>query len=421
VDLSSHARQRVAIWAPVSLALALVAVATLVPISHGKGVDDIPFWCLGCGDYALADAVANVMLFVPLGWAMSRTGVRPSLSLAGVLMTTIAVESLQYGVIPGRVASFADIVTNTLGGAVGLILPGLLRRAIETPDRALRASIVYGVLLVAWLGAGEATQAIPPPRTLYWTEGVADTSHYVPFSGSVRALRVEGMPITMHKWLDVPLREVGEIAVDLVSGRPDTGLAHVLIGWLPTGSGWMWLEQRDRDLHLHLASGSDRLRLRGHSVWLRHTMPAMAGEAVRILLVARAFSYRILVVTNAGIVAREAHIGPGDGWRLFMPGEREWGSWTTLLTAVWMAALLAPLGYLASVRSGAAVGLAAVSAAVSLCVLPIVSGSAWLPLVGWCGAASGFLVGAQWRTVVERRAAEGRGHAPRVSLPGLPG
>ncbi|HVH68726.1 MAG TPA: VanZ family protein [Gemmatimonadales bacterium] len=387
-----------------ALALALVAVATLIPIPHGNGGDDIPFWCLGCGDYALADAVANVVLFVPLGWAMSRTGVRTWLALAAVLATTSTVESLQYGFIAGRVASIQDILTNTLGGAVGMALPGVWARAVDAP---VRASIVYGLLLAGCLGVSTALQAVSPARTLYWTEGVADLTHYVPFTGSVRTVRVDGAPITMHEWLDMPAEKVVEIAVDLVSGRPDTGLAHVVIAWMPSGSGWMWLEQRDRDLHLHLTSASDRWRLRGHSVWLRQSMPAMAGEPVSVRLVVRPFSYRIILVTNGGTLVREADIGPGDGWRLFAPGTREWGLRTTLFTAAWMAALVGPLGYLASVRSRAAVGVAAMSATAALCLLPIVAGCAWPPLPGWCGAASGVLVGSLSRALVERFALRG--------------
>ena len=101
-------------------------------------------------------------------------------------------------------------------------------------------------------------------------------------------------------------------------------------------------------------------------------------------------------------VVREAGISAGDGWRLFTPGEREWGPWTTLLTAGWMAALLWPLGYLASARSRAAVVVAALSAGVTLLLLPIVSGCAWLPLGGWCGAASGLLVGSHTRAPFKR-------------------
>ncbi len=395
MDPSSITRPRIAPWVLVALALALVAAVTLVPISHGTGGDDIPFWCLGCGDYALADGVANLVLFVPLGWALARTSVRFSSGLAVVLTSTIGVEWLQHAVIPGRVASVADILANTLGGVVGMVLPRLHRWVVETRGRAARASIVYGVLLIACLGTGAATQAVLSPGTLYWTRGEADGAPYVPFTGSLREVRVDGAPIAFDQWLEVPPRRGRDIAVELTSGRPDTGLAHLVIAWMPTGQGWMWLEQRDRDLHVHFASWSDRAQLRGHSLWLRHVLPVTAGEPVSVRLVVRSFAYRIVLVTKAGTVVRETRMSPGDGWRLFTPAEPAWGPATTLLTAVWLAALLWPLGYLASARSRAATVVAAVGAGVGLVLLPIVSGCAWLPLLGWCGAGSGLLVGSQ--------------------------
>src|SRR5690348_5075019 len=102
-------------WGPVAAALALVAAVTLVPTRNGAG-DELSVWCLTCGDFALADAVANVALFVPLGWALARTSLRLHRRLAVVLSTTIGVELLQHAVVRGRVASVADVITNTVGG-----------------------------------------------------------------------------------------------------------------------------------------------------------------------------------------------------------------------------------------------------------------------------------------------------------------
>ncbi len=396
-------------WAPVALALGMIAAATLVPMSPGMPGDAIPFWCVGCGDYALADGVANVVLFVPLGWALARSGVRSSSGLAVVLTTTIGVESLQYAVIPGRVASAADILANTIGGVLGLVLPHLHRWVVETRRRVLRAAIVYGVLLSACLEAGGATQAVLSPVTLYWTRGSADGSHYVPFTGFLKEVRVDGVRIMFDRWLDVPPATGGDIVVALTSGRADTGLAHVVIAWMPNGRGWLWLEQRDRDLHIHLASGSDRARLRGHSLWLRRVMPAGAGDPVTVRLVVRRFGYRIVFVSSAGAVVREARITPADGWRLFAPGEREWSPWAGVLTAGWMAVLLAPLGYLASVRSGRAVAVVAVGASMSLVLMSLGSGGTWLGLPGWCGAVLGVLVGSLGSVVLRRNGCGARG------------
>src|ERR1700704_3150438 len=102
---SCLARRGVVTWGLVVVAFGLVAIATLVPISDGTGGGGMPFWCLACGDYALADAVANVALFVPLGWALGRARVRPFVGLAVLVTTTLTVEWLQYTLVPGRDAS----------------------------------------------------------------------------------------------------------------------------------------------------------------------------------------------------------------------------------------------------------------------------------------------------------------------------
>jgi len=131
-------------------------------------------------------------------------------------------------------------------------------------------------------------------------------------------------------------------------------------------------------------------------------MPATVGDPVTVRLVVRRFGYRLVLVTNAGAVVREARLTPGDGWRLFAPGEREWSLWAGALTAGWMAVLLAPLGYLASVRSRGAVAVVAVGASISLVLLSLWSGRTWLGLPGWCGAVIGFLVGLQGSAVLRR-------------------
>ncbi len=405
MDTASFARNGVGTWGLVAVALGLVAVATLVPTAATMGGRGTPFWCLTCGDYALADALANVALFVPFGWAMARTGVRPSISLAVIPATTIGIEFLQHSFVPGRTASASDILTNTVGGVAGMALHWLQSTIGESGERGRRAATLYGVVLVMGLGAGAATQAVPRPRTLRWTQGGMASRDYVPFTGSVRTVRVDGRPIALDAWTEVPPAETTAIAVDLVSGRPDTGLAQVLIAWMPSGSGWVWLEQRHRDLHVHVASASDGSRLRGHSEWLSSIMPALAGEPVTVRLVVRRFWYRIAVMMPAGEVVREVSLSPEDGWRLFAPLEREWKERLTAALAVgWMAVLLAPLGYLASVRSRSATVVAAAGAGASLLLLPVLSGCAWLPASGWCGAAAGFLVGSRGRT---RRASGG--------------
>jgi hypothetical protein len=378
----------------VAVALALVAVATLVPTRDWAGRGGVSPWCFACGDYGWADFAANVALFAPLGWALARAPVRLQVGLAAVLITTIGIELLQYAFVPGRVASVSDVVANTAGAVVGMVLPRLERWVTASRARALAATVLYAALLVVSLGLGSAAQVVPLPRALRWTEGNA-AHPYVPFLGVVSAVRINGASVPVQQWRDVPSQGGVEIAIDILSGRPDTGLAQVIVVRRPGRGerGWVWLEQRDRDLRVHLASASDDFRLRGHSEWLLAALPATPGDRVAMGVVVRPFSYRIVVGSGSRVVVRDARVTLGDGWRLLVPFERKGEPWASLLTAAWMAVLLGPLGYVASVRSRATSVVAAVGASASLLLLPILSGCAGLPLPGWCGALIGFLGG----------------------------
>jgi VanZ like family len=380
-------------WVPVAIALALIALATLLPTAGPGAVRGPWLWCVPCGDYGMADAVANVALFVPLGWALARAGVPPAAGIALALLTTIAIESLQYAFIPGRDASVSDVITNTLGAIVGTALTPLRRWIGARRERALYGAVLYAVTLVVGLSVSAATQAVRLPRALRWTGGSMETSEYVPFTGSLGGVQVHGLPVALYQWSTVPSRDSVEVAVEFLSGRPDTGLAQIVIAWMPRWDGWMWLEQRGRDLRVHLASLSDHLRLRGHSAWLRGALPAKADDSVSVRLLVRRFSYRIAVRTTVGDVVREARIGVGDGWRLFVPFERERERWAGWLAGGWMAALCWPLGYLATMRSRVIIPCAAAVGA-GLVLSPIIMGCGGLTFYGWCGGAAGMLTGA---------------------------
>ena len=380
-------------WTTVTAALILIAAATLIPVTGEPAGAALPFWCVACGDYDLADALANVALFAPLGWAVARTGAGPGRGVALILATTLAVEWLQHAVVPGRVASGSDVVANTVGGIVGMALPGLRRWVAASQGRALGATAIYGTLLVAGVSGGVAMQAVPMPRSLRWMEESPPLPGYMPFAGTLEAVRVNGAGVALRDWAVVPPRDLADVAVDLVSAAPDARRAEIISADQPAGPKWMWVDQQDRDLQLHLASAADGVLLRSHALWVRDVMPGVAGEAMTIQVDVRTFSYRMRIKTTRGEVARSWSMSPGDGWRLFAPFERSREPFAPLLSGVWLAALAAPLGYLASLRSRAAVLVSAAGAGAYVLLLPLISGCAWLPVSGWCGAIGGLALG----------------------------
>jgi len=383
----------------VAIAAGIIALATLTPTSEVAQNGGRFVWCIACGDFGLADFAANVALFVPLGWALGRAGLKPATVIAIVVCATIGIELMQLWFLPGRVASLSDILANTTGGVAGLALPRLLPRLRGSTTNAGRATAVYGGLLAVSLWAGTVVQGISMPDALGWTRQSPRLPGYTDFTGIVREVRINGTPVATGEWLALSAKDSTVVTLELVAGVPDQRRAEIIATNPRTGPAWAWVDQQARDARAHFASASDGLRLRGQDPVVADALPATAGESVMVRLVGRHFGYDVVVETKGGTAVRHASITPGDGWRLFMPFARTRERLAPLLGALWMAALLAPLSYLATGHSAAAVGVAGAAAAVYLLLLPLALGCAWLSLAGWCGAAGGFLMGkvmARW-------------------------
>src|SRR5213594_957719 len=111
-------KRRTANWL-LSLALVAILGATLFPIAG----EEAGGWvvCLVCGDRSTAGVLLNVMLFVPLGAALA---LRPwptdrCVLAAALLSASIEVAQLY---IPGRDSSLGDVLSNTSGAIIGILL-----------------------------------------------------------------------------------------------------------------------------------------------------------------------------------------------------------------------------------------------------------------------------------------------------------
>lgn len=90
----------------------------------------LPRWV----SFGLIEWLSNVVMFVPIGF-LGALAVRPQRLLwvipACALASTV-IELVQQAALPDRTASVADIVANTLGGVIGVLLtrlPAVRRRA----------------------------------------------------------------------------------------------------------------------------------------------------------------------------------------------------------------------------------------------------------------------------------------------------
>jgi glycopeptide antibiotics resistance protein len=78
-----------------------------------------------------AEALANVVLFVPIGLLLRLALPRPPATalLLLALASSTAIEAVQYLVLPARIPSLVDVLTNSAGAAFGLVLGVDVQRA----------------------------------------------------------------------------------------------------------------------------------------------------------------------------------------------------------------------------------------------------------------------------------------------------
>jgi hypothetical protein len=122
---------RVVTVAGVWVALAGIAELTLFG-AQGLGADprlelDPIAGAWGWSGIAWRPVLDNVTLFVPLGAGLSAWAVKrhPALLLALALLVSVGVETFQWAVPSGRIANSADVLANTVGAALGLVLAHL--------------------------------------------------------------------------------------------------------------------------------------------------------------------------------------------------------------------------------------------------------------------------------------------------------
>ncbi|MFJ7069060.1 VanZ family protein [Streptomyces sp. NPDC101115] len=131
--------------------LVIVLLATVVPTqpigSGGRYVSLVPgAGILGPGiegmypmerRMALATSVANAAMFVPLGvfWYSARGRGAGLRVLAGLFSVSVLIELSQLLTAAGRVVDIDDVILNTSGGLVGLLMAAVSARL---PVRAAR-------------------------------------------------------------------------------------------------------------------------------------------------------------------------------------------------------------------------------------------------------------------------------------------
>lgn len=189
-------REAERIWTAIALAayLAALAFGVLLPDPAPAPLDArvSPRDAIGL----IADAIRNLILFLPFGWLLRGCRIR-LITAAGIgLLLSAAIEVIQSD-IPGRHTSIVDIVTNTLGTALGAILYSTRYQWLfPAPEHAVRLARAFGLLFIVVLMAGSQLlrPAIGGPD--FYGGLRPELGNYDRYLGQVLEARLGSTPIT---------------------------------------------------------------------------------------------------------------------------------------------------------------------------------------------------------------------------------
>jgi hypothetical protein len=388
------------------LALFLVLALTLFP-SPGSTVPEAR-WCLICGQRGAADALLNVILFLPLGMALARCGIARRGAFLTAVVLSASIELVQV-TIPGRDASLGDLFFNGLGALAGAWV--FTRAAIWMMPAARRAwrysLLAVGCALVVFALTGHLLESSPPQSQYYgfWTP---DLGHLEPYRGRVLMAELGGYEIGHGR-----IRESARVRRLLLDRAP---LEVMAIAGPPTSRLGGLLAVYDDAQREVLLVGPDRsdlvFRYHARATSLRLDQPdiRLAG-GLRTIEVGDTLEVRVLSVPAGYCLVldrqpeRCSSFGIGDGWTLlfYIRGVASWLKIT--LGILWVALMVLPTGYWAREPGQLAVCVALV--VVGLLLAPSVVALVPAGLGDWLGVLAGLSIGVTVRRLVEARLADG--------------
>lgn len=308
--------------------------------------------CIICGRRGMADALLNIVLFVPFGvlfaarWRALRT------ILAAAVLSG-AIEAAQL-VIPGRDASAGDILFNTLGAAIGVLMihyAGVwLAERYRRPIAVGYAALLIGVFfMTGWL-----LRPRTPPGP-YSAQLAPELAGYDTFPGVVRAAALAGQPVRAG-----PTR--GSEAWPTVIGLGAPLGASIVTG-PPTEDVAPLVELTDREGHevaLLAVDGSDvvyrrwnyarRLLFDAPSPRMYAGLDTLPAGTPLLVTAQTARGGTCFAIDRIGTCGFGFDVG--DGWRLLREIPTTNARTAAAIGALWLVLLTLPLGYFAGFRVG---------------------------------------------------------------------
>lgn len=339
--------------------IGIILFATLLPDS---GASMASHFCLICGTLGGVDAILNVLLFAPLGIGLALSGLSAKRAILTMLLLSVLIETTQLLVIPGRDATLGDVVTNTLGGALGFAASRYTRIWLRpSSSKAMIFLIGWGAL---WFGIQTIASfafSLSIPDSQYYGQLSPLLGGFAVFRGSVLAagvgdIAIPNTALRNSRGLRGRLQSGASVAVTLIPSEATPGIAPIVRVADTEYREIALLAQDGVDLLFAIRSGAASLRLRPPlfalpDVFARSTAQRLttgdtivvggrySARDVRIRARSRDATYQSVIPLTASL-----------GWTLVLPwqwyiegtrAERE-VSW------IWVAALVLPFGYWAA-------------------------------------------------------------------------
>ena len=395
-------------WAAAAAAILGICVATLHSAEGGSTPLGWSFY-LTFGNAALAELIANLILFIPLGVALTLAGVKPMRVIAAGAVLSFTVEFLQQW-IPGRDPSLGDIVANTNSTALGVLLVVAAPLWLfVSPRRSTRQALITAIIavLVWWGTAWLLRQTAPPlPYNVVLNPDFRGFGHY---NGPVIDVR--------------PGKTGGRLEITALAATEPPNRTSPLIAILDKhGARVVMLSVDHTDLTLGYHMPAQRATLNQPDLRLRG---ALRGIAPGDTFTAATWHDSTDICLRLNSIQR-CGLGytVGDGWKLIYDPEN-WPPWQlALINTLWMAGCVIGVGFW-GVRGrrgggeGAAMGRLAIAIAIlGSLIVPLATHLKATTLYEFLGVLGGIIAGRRLGRLTARGQSETPGHpAARYTTP----
>lgn len=379
----------------------LIAKATLTGSNAVGGSSGSRGLCLlACGSRGLADAIANVILFLPFGVGLWMLSGRVGRATAIGMLASMAIELAQLSLIQGRDANPSDVISNTAGAALGALLARWWISSVPRTPRPGRYSLVTAAAALIAVLAATGLLFLPSlPAGPYRVEWQNGSERYGAYQGDISRAALGNRAVPIH----------GGILTDRPGDRLDGG--EPLVVTVRKAAGYaglehlLSLEQGEKDVLFLGIDGGDvvlryetwatRLRLDTPSVRLEDGLANVdVGDTVSLVVRRSGSGYCVEAMQRRACPRNTL----ASGWRLIHNIEYI-SRWVVVrMNSVWLFLLALPLGLCARrdtfsllVVGGTGAGVVVLTALLAAAPL---SGLEWIFAI--LGLAFGWLLGA-WR------------------------